>query len=145
MHNSFDLVHQRLVFGACPDGPLVVKNFYDLLRPGGWIQLVEADIMGTDDDGPAHKQFLALLNELFKSFGLKKLPYSTEMAGWLKQSGFENVGEWVVPYVIGRKMDEPTLRSQGVESNRSAIQGLGVYAKSKSSLLSTSFCQPSFS
>src|SRR5438105_3833067 len=41
--STFDLVHQRLLIWGFQkhEWPSVLKNYLSLLRPGGWIQLVE--------------------------------------------------------------------------------------------------------
>jgi hypothetical protein len=142
-HNTFSLVHQRLVLaGSGANGQGVVHALCELVKPGGWIQLLEADNEMANDDGPAHKQFVALLIEIFRSFGVEK-PFVKEMAGWLRDEGFQNVKEEVIEYVCGKKMKEESLREQGIESTCTALQGLTAYARSKpllQCLLACSHC-----
>lgn len=129
--NSFDLVHQRLVLAACPNAVAVVQTFVDLAKPDGWIQFVEADNETSPDDGPAHKHFVALLIELFASFGAVD-SFSKKLAGWLKDANCVDVQEEVIEYYVGAKMKDETLREQSVESSCIAITGLIAYARSKS-------------
>jgi hypothetical protein len=44
-HGTFDLVHSRMALPRVGLYPLddVVRNLVDLVKPGGWIQLVEME------------------------------------------------------------------------------------------------------
>jgi len=48
--NDFDIIHQRLLLWGlrASDWPTVLKNHYSLLKPGGWIQLVEGEWVDED-------------------------------------------------------------------------------------------------
>nr|BBH93672.1 hypothetical protein KTA_18710 [Thermogemmatispora argillosa] len=67
-NNSFDFVHQRLLFLAIPLAawPGVVQELARVTSPGGWIELVEGS-MGLQDyspTGPATQELLSLAGQL---------------------------------------------------------------------------------
>ena len=129
--STFDLVHQRLVLAnAGPRGPVAVKSLCELVKPGGWIQLVEAECAAAEDDGPAHMQFMELLRAAFEVFGQPRdRQVVWELAGWVGQAGFVEVGEERVPFMVGRKNENEALRQQGVEALLDALEGMVGVAK----------------
>lgn len=92
--NSFDLVHQRLlVWGIGADEwTQVIRNLADVVRPGGVLQLVEAEwvLSSYSDEQPQQKKLAKVQEWSTESSGMdvhiwKKLP------GMLKSIGFENL------------------------------------------------------
>ncbi|RYP77640.1 hypothetical protein DL771_001008 [Monosporascus sp. 5C6A] len=69
--NSFDLVHMRSGLAAATEcGPQkVVSNLATLVKPGGWIQLVEADWEDRAGCGPVLAELLGLLGGVFDKMG----------------------------------------------------------------------------
>nr|BBH93668.1 hypothetical protein KTA_18670 [Thermogemmatispora argillosa] len=67
-NNSFDFVHQRLLFLAIPLAawPGVVQELARVTSPGGWIELVEASIAPKDltPSGPVTQQLFSLGGQL---------------------------------------------------------------------------------
>jgi len=60
---SFDLVHQRLCLAGCgTHHPTqdVVADLVGLVKAGGWIELVELDVRGPKDSGPALREIFTL-------------------------------------------------------------------------------------
>ncbi|KAF2499003.1 methyltransferase family protein [Lophium mytilinum] len=96
---SFDLIHQRLLIWGFQkkDWPAVLKNQLALLKPGGWIQLVETQWVDRD-----HPFDAAQYPNLAKQTTLQT--WSTDVSGMdifiaynledhLKELGFENVSK----------------------------------------------------
>lgn len=129
--NSFDLVHQRLVLaGAGPATADAVARLLELVRPGGWIQLIEAEGVVGADDGPAMHHFLALINEVFNAAGAGTA-FPRRIRDWIKDAGFINVQTMVAPTAFGVKCANSALRRQSIESTCVAVKGLVAYAKSE--------------
>ncbi|KAM0723888.1 hypothetical protein Q7P37_000878 [Cladosporium fusiforme] len=70
-HSSFDLVHQRLVLAGAGTIPLkeVIGHLVDVLKPGGWLQLGELDGREFEENGPANREFYALLRHVLRCVG----------------------------------------------------------------------------
>lgn len=68
---GFDFVHQRLMLLSVPVGTWnqVVEELVRVLRPGGWLELVEGNTR-TDSPGPATERLTELLNQLARSTGV---------------------------------------------------------------------------
>ncbi|KAF9064049.1 hypothetical protein BDP27DRAFT_1299260 [Rhodocollybia butyracea] len=71
--NSFSYVHQRLLMAAMNDSRwnMAIDQLYDVLKPGGWIELVEVDVKGFGFGvGPNSKRLVSLITSLFASKGV---------------------------------------------------------------------------
>ncbi|OCL14893.1 hypothetical protein AOQ84DRAFT_370870 [Glonium stellatum] len=129
-HCTFDLVHQRLSLpGAAPATlSTAVQNLFDLVKPGGWIQLVEAEQIGPNS-GPVFAQFLDLVRAVFDTTGAG-WKYAERMREWLYDAGAVDIGEISVDMALGVTNKNAILAEKGATCTAGAIPGLVVYAKS---------------
>lgn len=132
LHSTFDLVHQRLTPpGAAPTPlPQIIRQLFALLKPGGWIQLVEAEQEGPDS-GPVFQEFLDLVRALFTTTGAG-WHYAKDMRGWLEEAGAVDVDECVVHMAFGVKNPDKELAEMSAQCTAKAMDGLVKHAKSKS-------------
>ena len=121
--NSFDLVHQRL--GLAGSGtfpmPTVIANLTTLLKPSGWIELVELDLEAPSGAGPALADFLRLLRELFTLGGMGG-NFALKLRPWLEDAGLDNVEEHFVETPTGAKNKDPDL---AVKSTNGVVGAVG--------------------
>ena len=146
-HASFDLVHQRLALAAV--GPNfsqqdAVANIAALVKPGGWIELVELDIdePNSKDAGPALREFIQLLREIFTLVGLGG-NFARKLRGWLEAAGLEQVEERLVDFPAGARSRTADLAAKSINGSCSAVEPLVAVAKSEF-LLSSCRLQLSF-
>ena len=98
-HNSFDLVHQRLSLPGAAPAPLpqAVKNLFALVKPGGWIQLVEAEQIAPGS-GPVFLEFLELVRAVFVDPNTKvKSDKGLKNEGAVLRASFNVIFETVSP------------------------------------------------
>ncbi|OTA99031.1 hypothetical protein M426DRAFT_325493 [Hypoxylon sp. CI-4A] len=50
-HDTFDFIHLRYLFGAIQDWNGLFRQAYDCVKPGGWVQSCECDVIMRADDG----------------------------------------------------------------------------------------------
>ena len=134
---SFDLVRQHLCLSSAgPRQADVVFRLGELVKPGGWIQLLEPENVIAEDDGPAHKQWLAMLTELA---GLIQIDvhFSTKLESYLKDAGFEDVQSERVETAMGAKVPLEELREGSIKSVLLASKN--VFGAGKSRCLYTGF------
>lgn len=130
LHSTFDLVHQRLTLpGAAPACPLpqAIRQLFRLVKPGGWIQLVEAEQEGPGS-GPVFHEFLGLVRGLFDATGAG-WHYARHMRGWLEAEGAVDVGECVVDLRFGAMNPDPKMADMSATSTAKAMEGLVGHAK----------------
>ncbi|KAF1998246.1 hypothetical protein P154DRAFT_578072 [Amniculicola lignicola CBS 123094] len=126
---SLDLVHQRLGLAATgPNTKAVVKNLCDLVKPGGWIQLVEAEDRIDEEDGPAWKSLFQIMHDVFNMIGTNYGAIA-DAAKWLEEFGFEDVREEVVEVKYGKKNKDVDLARKGILGHRLSAAGLTRFAK----------------
>ena len=103
----------------------------NLVRPGGWIQLVEAEDRERPDAGPIWKQNMTLFHDLFKTMG-SRYGVVDEAAGWLREMRFEDIEEKVFELRIGALQPDEELAKKSIISSRVGLQELCAAVKSKS-------------
>ncbi|RYO97041.1 hypothetical protein DL765_011339 [Monosporascus sp. GIB2] len=102
--NSFDLVHMRFGLAAATEwGPQkVVSNLVTLVKPGGWIQLVEADWDDHTDCGPVLAELFGLFGEVFDKMGTGA-DYAKKLGDWMSESSLRNVETKTFAIRVGAK------------------------------------------
>ncbi|OCK97380.1 uncharacterized protein K441DRAFT_606397 [Cenococcum geophilum 1.58] len=130
--NTFDIVHQRLlIWGiASKEWSAVVRNLVELLKPGGYIQLVEVEWI--DPLRPASlpqlKKQAALQEWSTKGFGMD-IHVAYQLEGYLRDAGLENVIKIQFDHGYGAKSKDPEQADVSaellVECFRSLDQKIG--------------------
>ncbi|MBE3565289.1 MAG: class I SAM-dependent methyltransferase [Thermogemmatispora sp.] len=107
-NDSFDFVHQRLLFLAIPQAawPAAVQELARVTAPGGWVELVEASIAPKDltPSGPVTQRLFALGGQLAALRGIdSEGVVARSLNYYLSETGLVNierrqievpVGEW---------------------------------------------------
>ncbi|KAI4858862.1 hypothetical protein F4820DRAFT_196154 [Hypoxylon rubiginosum] len=128
-NSRFDLVHQRFVLVAGgPKQKEVLESLGELVKPGGWIQLIEATNVIPETCGPVMHSFVKVMNGVFKVMGAD-LKLTERIPEWLEGAGFIDVEDRIVPLKLGAKNPDATLARRGVFSTTSAATGLAGFAK----------------
>ncbi|KAL4745009.1 hypothetical protein BDW72DRAFT_211871 [Aspergillus terricola var. indicus] len=122
---AFDLVHQRLVMAAAPPAtPLsVVERLAGLLKPGGWLQLVEVDTDSAATNGPELKRFLGYAQQLSVLGGMGP-NLAKQLAGTLRDAGLRNVEERSIDVKYGAANEEEDLKKKSINSLCNAVPPL---------------------
>ncbi|KAI1457512.1 hypothetical protein F4805DRAFT_171909 [Annulohypoxylon moriforme] len=127
--SSFDLVHQRMALAAA--GKAVVKDtlqaFVGLVKPGGWIQLVEPD--HSISKGPAMADFFRLLSNVF-AFMQTGPDYAPQLKTWLTDLGLVDVEERIFDVPIGKTSPTEETKAKSTRMIGLVIKGLTDVAKS---------------
>jgi SAM-dependent methyltransferase len=127
----FDLVHQRLVLvGAGPKQQEALESLANLVKPGGWIQLVEATNEPGPDCGPRVRDSIELMRSVFNVMGAK-VDLTQRLPEWLEAAGFVDVQKRDVVVKFGALNPDPDLAARGVFATVQATTTLAQFAKSK--------------
>ncbi|KAJ3573586.1 hypothetical protein NP233_g2343 [Leucocoprinus birnbaumii] len=103
-NNKFTLVHQRLLFTAFTQGEwtTALQNMHRVLKPGGWIQLFEAEKLSKA--GPMFKQLQVLWKSILASRNINGIwPHGSKT--WRKlveDAGFVDIQVRFYDIPIGR-------------------------------------------
>ncbi|TDZ32612.1 Secondary metabolism regulator LAE1 [Colletotrichum spinosum] len=91
----FDYIHSRMMSSSVPDWKKYLKNCYDNLTPGGYVELNEFQLEPSCDDGTLTKEHalyraILLLGEAMVSIG-RSFPNVPELRSVLAEIGFRDV------------------------------------------------------
>lgn len=129
--NSFDLVHQRLgLFGTGENLSKAVTGLVGLVKPGGWIQIVDADLTGpeADSDSPMAPAVRLIKMLLGKSLDDSDA-YGANLKNLLEGEGLVAVEERVLGVRFGALNTNHTLAQKSTESFVHATEGMVAAAK----------------
>lgn len=128
-NSTFDFVHQRLTLpGAGTQQKQAVQGLAALVRPGGWIQLIEAENIVNEADGPCMCDFIAFKRAVFTAMG-SNLTLTRDIPGWLREVGFQAVESELFWMKLGNANADQTLGSTGVYSTTRLVEALVPFAR----------------
>jgi ubiquinone/menaquinone biosynthesis C-methylase UbiE len=98
---SFDFVHMRLLFGAIPadQWPFVVGELARVLRPGGWVQLLEA--YPIPNGGPMLKRWQYWADQMSKRTGVN-FTIGPQLGELLRHAGVRDVQQQRLDFPVGK-------------------------------------------
>lgn len=108
LHETFDLVHQRLVMAASGSVPFVetLMRFKSILRPGGWLQLVEWDTSPSPEQvGSAMEDHKDLVRAVGARTGVPP-NFAAKLKDDLGEAGFVDVKEDHFTVLHGKRILE---------------------------------------
>ncbi|KAL9596516.1 MAG: hypothetical protein Q9219_005737 [cf. Caloplaca sp. 3 TL-2023] len=116
--NFFDVVHQRLLIWGLDESawPVVLQNQHDILKPGGWIQIVEVEWI--DPQRPhslpeLHKHSL-MQQWSTSTFGMD-IDIAYKIEGLLEKAGFVNVAKTQFDHGFGALAHKPEQKDGSAE------------------------------
>lgn len=140
---TFDLIHQRTVLVNARKIAIgdVISKMVGLLKPGGWIQLMEGDFAPVQENGPAMQEFLGLGKWFFDEAGPGS-DMGPRLASELSNIGLQDVQETTVLVSVGAGLKEkgqpPQIVAGSIEGLCSAIPGSIINLRGKSGSILTS-------
>ncbi|KAJ5972729.1 uncharacterized protein N7479_002647 [Penicillium vulpinum] len=119
---SFDYVHQRLVL---PGSEYIthqetVTNLCQLVKPDGWIELIEQDHDTPNPGGMVKAE--QLIRDIFTHAGCG-YDYPHKLREYLKNAGMEDVNIEIFEVPIGVLIPDPELAAKSIWQVRSALEG----------------------
>ena len=116
---QFDLVHQRFLVAGLPlaSWDAVVADLARTLRPGGWMELVEAQLV-LEPAGPATERLLGMAMAMAGSLGLDtSRVVADSLDGYLRRAGMTGVTRRELVLPIGELGDRVgTLMATDIRS-----------------------------
>ncbi|KAJ5713635.1 uncharacterized protein N7483_010816 [Penicillium malachiteum] len=114
---AFDYIHARSLNGGIGDWPRLLRQSFQHLRPGGWVEIQEFETLLTSDDNthqhaPAVMEWLERLNVASKQFG-KQINIATHIRPWMEAEGFANVTDDIYKCPIGGWAKDRRLKEIG--------------------------------
>ncbi|EPE30772.1 S-adenosyl-L-methionine-dependent methyltransferase [Glarea lozoyensis ATCC 20868] len=127
--DSFDLVHQRFVLPVCSDESSldVIGKLHSCVKPGGWIQLHDADF-DTIQEGLGHEAMELFRDVMRRSWAILgyNLSPGPKLAGWMEVVGVENLQEVVLEVLVGAAAETKEIGQRPIEVMLAALEGVEV-------------------
>ncbi|KAK6356503.1 hypothetical protein TWF718_000861 [Orbilia javanica] len=103
--SPFDYIHMRMMLGSIADWPRLIKQAYNNLTPGGWIESQEVLTHAFCDDGSIPedcnwKKWEKLYVDAARQCG-RPIDIAKDLKGWFEDAGFVDVEEEVVKCPLG--------------------------------------------
>lgn len=99
--NLFDYVHQRLLFLGVPQDswPTVISELARVTRPGGWVEIYEADIL-FPEAGPATRELNSWTGQFMGMRGVDTTQMR-QLGNLLRHQGLLNVADHTIEVPLG--------------------------------------------
>ncbi|MCJ1370978.1 hypothetical protein MMC20_002193 [Loxospora ochrophaea] len=115
--NHFDFIHMRCLYGSIADWPLLYKECYDHLAPGGWIEQAEISPVGHSDDGSIQPgDIWTFTNRVSVEAGERNgrtFVIQERMKTHIEAAGFKDVTEHKYKWPIGGWSQNKRLKEIG--------------------------------
>ncbi|KAJ5656619.1 hypothetical protein N7507_008569 [Penicillium longicatenatum] len=114
---QFDFIHMRSMGGGIGDWPRLMKQAYQHLRPGGWIEVQEFETaVSSDDDShllaPTMVEWVEKVNDAARLFG-KPMKIASQIHSWMENGGFVNVTDDIYKCPVGGWAKDRQLKEIG--------------------------------
>ncbi|KAJ0311044.1 hypothetical protein COL516b_001746 [Colletotrichum fioriniae] len=93
--HKYDYIFCRYMLISIQDWPRLIRNMYDNVNPGGWVEIQDMDGLYYSDDGTytddhATRQWNRQYIDACEAMGRTARP-GPQLEGWVRDAGFQNV------------------------------------------------------
>jgi hypothetical protein len=125
---KFDYIHGRMLTVCFKDVKEVFRNAFSALRPGGWLEMQDANAPARSDDGSGDgTDWVVWWEDLIKAGRRLGRPFGTEPPNYkrvMEEVGFVDVGVEVKKWPFGPWMEEGRMKDIGLWARANAIEAL---------------------
>ncbi|KAK2744822.1 hypothetical protein FQN57_004146 [Myotisia sp. PD_48] len=123
----FDFIHCRYMATSIRDWPLLFSRVFKNLKPEGWAEFYDFDLIYKSDDGSLTKDHELYINSAQTCAAAEKLGQPScpgpQLKGWAVDAGFTNVEEFVFKIPIGPWAKDPKLKEIGAWNQIQSLEG----------------------
>lgn len=130
--SKFDYIHVRSMGGSIQDWPRLLRQAYDNLAPGGWVELMDFEAWATTDDGSlpessAYHEFQTRLSDAAQAFG-KVMNTAPKYKDFVVDAGFEGVVHESIKVPLSPWPQDPKSRKLGRLMNIQMMESIEPYS-----------------
>jgi SAM-dependent methyltransferase len=130
-NQPYGYIHCRYMAGSISDWPRLVRQCFQNLKPGGWVEFHETICNPYSEDGslePTHKlvELMRLLAGACNHAG-RSLDPGPSLKGWLQDAGFTRVQTRRIKSPIGPWPRDPRLKEAGLLLALNLIEGVDAF------------------
>ncbi|CRK16698.1 hypothetical protein BN1723_011057, partial [Verticillium longisporum] len=124
----YDYIHCRYMAGAIKDWPRLVRQIYQNLKPGGWVEFQESANTLLSEDGSLlpDNPMLTMMNGLIEACDKigRTMDPAPSMKQWALDVGFKNVQQQSFKLPIGSWPRDPRLKECGTLMGNNFVEGV---------------------
>jgi SAM-dependent methyltransferase len=124
----FDYIHCRYMAGSIRDWPRLIRQCYQNLAPGGWLELHESanTLYSEDDSLKPDNPLVKLMDGLMEACDKigRTLDPAPSFKGWVKDAGFENVKQQRFKLPVGSWPKDPRMKEIGTFLTLNFVEGV---------------------
>ncbi|OJJ36253.1 hypothetical protein ASPWEDRAFT_109942 [Aspergillus wentii DTO 134E9] len=129
--HRYDYIHCRYLAGSIRDWPRLIRQCYDNLTPGGWLELQEtANTLYSEDDSLQPDSYMVrMMDGLFTAchqIGQTMDP-APHMRGWVEQAGFKNTTQQRFKLPVGNWPKDARLKECGTFMRVNFVEGVDAF------------------
>ncbi|RPA88311.1 S-adenosyl-L-methionine-dependent methyltransferase [Ascobolus immersus RN42] len=135
---KFDFIHCRCLDGSVSDWPRLLKQIYDNLAPGGYVEFQESDVINVYSEDGTYEgshidHYTRALKEASEKSG-KRMDNAPKIPQYLKDAGFVNVYSKMFKACIGTWPKDPYYKEIGkvgaaISQSGGEAYGLAVFTR----------------
>lgn len=119
---KFDYIHARMMTGSIVDWPRLIKQSYENLTPGGWLELQDITFPAKCDDGTwpedsSLKKWTEMMQEASLKFG-RDASSAEQYKEQMIAAGFEDVVEIKYKWPMNRWPKDAKMKELGMLDSR---------------------------
>ncbi|TDZ47428.1 Secondary metabolism regulator LAE1 [Colletotrichum trifolii] len=129
---KYDYIFVRHMLISISDWPRLMKNIFDNLNPGGWVEFQDLDGLYYSDDGSykeTHEtwKWNKELIDTCESIGRTSRP-GPQLRGWVEEAGFENITHQRFKCPLGPWAKDPFYKDIGMLNLVQLLEGLEAFS-----------------
>ncbi|RAL14956.1 class I SAM-dependent methyltransferase [Aspergillus homomorphus CBS 101889] len=129
---AFDYIHGRSLGGSISDWERFLRQAYQHVKPGGWVEIQEFETWIRSDDGTDQQAVLIhdyqrKLDEASQKFG-RRMNIASNLGEWMQRAGFQNVRDDTYKCPLGGWPKNPHLKEIGRMGKIALFEAIGPYS-----------------
>ncbi|KAI9882201.1 MAG: hypothetical protein M1823_006057 [Watsoniomyces obsoletus] len=129
---KFDYIHCRYMCSSIRDWPALVRNCYKHLKPGGWVEFQDYDLLYRSDDQSLHPEHHLMqwdehCLKALNGMGQDPCP-GPKLEGWVQDAGFTQITHRVFKMPVGAWPKDKHKRELGQWNYFQILEGLEAFS-----------------
>ncbi|KAH8689643.1 S-adenosyl-L-methionine-dependent methyltransferase [Talaromyces proteolyticus] len=127
----YDYIHCRYMAGSIKDWPRLIRQCYENLKPGGWLELQESanTLYSEDNSLKPDNAMVTMMNGLMEACEKigRTMDPAPSMKEWVQDAGFEKVKQEIFKLPIGSWPKDPRLKEIGTLLGVNFVEGVEAF------------------
>jgi SAM-dependent methyltransferase len=128
---TYDFIHCRYMAGSIKDWPRLIRQCYERLEPGGWLELQESVNQLYSEDGSlkSDNAIVTMMNGLMEACEKigRTMDPAPSMKKWVQDAGFVEIKQESFKLPVGSWPKDPRLKQIGLLLGMNFVEGVEAF------------------